>query len=416
MKSMGSILHLSDVQFGKLCLASPTDPSDPPSVLRDPLFKELLEALKAWERPDVVVLSGDITTSASPYEFWQAEEFCRELGRLWGSSVPTPVFTVPGNHDVAWALTKLSLPDEPKEAVSFGEDNDSGFRSMRFSPYLSFCSRVEGLSTDQRHPYSLDGVAGFVHWSTVGRMAILGINSACREDYDVNLHAGHIDPWQLSCLEESGVLSSSIDLRVLVLHHHTKPGADGAGRRDFSVCTNSAALSDFVERCKIDLVLHGHRHERSYLRETGTQGHQAHVFGAASLATVPSERGGGNTRCAVHRIDVAGRDSGVTYGLVRTIEKAASGWRPPSDPENPAVFRFGRATTLDDARLHVGRILDDSSSAPHLGRTLERESELYGLETTILRELVVEESNVRGLTATDVGQDLPYWKVFPSHV
>jgi hypothetical protein len=64
------ILHISDVQFGNLCLARPVDSTKPESIVEDPLFKTLFSTLKSrWAKPHLIALSGDITTRAAPSEF-----------------------------------------------------------------------------------------------------------------------------------------------------------------------------------------------------------------------------------------------------------------------------------------------------------------------------------------------------------
>lgn len=53
-----------------------------------------LEALAHEQRPDVLVLSGDITQRAKPVQFQEAKAFCERLG------IPRMV-ALPGNHDIS---------------------------------------------------------------------------------------------------------------------------------------------------------------------------------------------------------------------------------------------------------------------------------------------------------------------------
>lgn len=76
MGSRGTVLHVSDLHFGRV----------------DP---ELLEPLLATARevaPDVVVVSGDLTQRARIAEF--------EAARAFLDALPAPRIVVPGNHDV----------------------------------------------------------------------------------------------------------------------------------------------------------------------------------------------------------------------------------------------------------------------------------------------------------------------------
>ncbi len=74
---MSVLLHLSDPHFG---------------TQQAPVVAALL-ALAAERRPDVVVLSGDITQRARPEQFAAARRFCDALGHA-------PLLALPGNHDI----------------------------------------------------------------------------------------------------------------------------------------------------------------------------------------------------------------------------------------------------------------------------------------------------------------------------
>lgn len=98
---MSVLLQISDTHFG----------TEQPQVV------EALVALAARQRPDLVVLSGDITQRARPAQFRAARAFVDRLG--------APVLAVPGNHDIAlidlWA--RLTQP-YARYATAFGADLD----------------------------------------------------------------------------------------------------------------------------------------------------------------------------------------------------------------------------------------------------------------------------------------------------
>lgn len=74
---MTVLLHLSDTHFGT---------EEPPVVAA-------VQALARAQRPDVLVLSGDITQRARSHQFEAARRFCDSLGIA-------RVLTLPGNHDI----------------------------------------------------------------------------------------------------------------------------------------------------------------------------------------------------------------------------------------------------------------------------------------------------------------------------
>ena len=73
---MRTLVHLSDLHFGRV----------------DPALIRPLISLIAQVKPDVVVVSGDLTQRARAEQFEEARRF---LGAL-----PQPQIVVPGNHDV----------------------------------------------------------------------------------------------------------------------------------------------------------------------------------------------------------------------------------------------------------------------------------------------------------------------------
>lgn len=73
---MSVLLQISDTHFG----------TEQPQVV------EALVSLSFQQRPDLVVLSGDITQRARPAQFRAAKAFTDRLG--------VPILAIPGNHDV----------------------------------------------------------------------------------------------------------------------------------------------------------------------------------------------------------------------------------------------------------------------------------------------------------------------------
>ncbi len=103
---MSVLLHLSDTHFG----------TEQPQVL------EALVTLSLQQKPDVVVLSGDITQRALPAQFNAASAFTNRLG--------APVLAIPGNHDIALfnIMARLFMPYARYSAV-FGADLEPVYSS-----------------------------------------------------------------------------------------------------------------------------------------------------------------------------------------------------------------------------------------------------------------------------------------------
>jgi 3',5'-cyclic AMP phosphodiesterase CpdA len=83
---------------------------------------DALAALARQQRPDLLVLSGDITQRATPAQFEAAGAFVRRLG--------VPMLAIPGNHDIPlfdlW--TRLRRP-YARYAAAFGPELEPVHRS-----------------------------------------------------------------------------------------------------------------------------------------------------------------------------------------------------------------------------------------------------------------------------------------------
>jgi 3',5'-cyclic AMP phosphodiesterase CpdA len=96
---MSVVLQVSDPHFGT---------EQAPVV-------EALVALAQQQRPDLVVLSGDITQRARRAQFRAARAFADRLG--------APVLAIPGNHDLPlFALHERLLHPYAHHAAAFGAD------------------------------------------------------------------------------------------------------------------------------------------------------------------------------------------------------------------------------------------------------------------------------------------------------
>nr|WP_315489965.1 metallophosphoesterase [uncultured Rhodoferax sp.] len=168
---MSVLLQISDTHFGT----------------EQPLVAEALVALARQQRPDLLVLSGDITQRARPAQFKAARAFMDRLD--------APMLAVPGNHDIPlfdlWA--RLRRP-YAAHVAAFGAD----LEPMHVSPDLM----VVGVNTTRpwRHkhgevsPQQIERVARLLEDATVGQLRVVVVHqpiAVARPQDAPNLLRGH---------------------------------------------------------------------------------------------------------------------------------------------------------------------------------------------------------------------------------
>ncbi len=189
------ILHLSDVHFG---------PPHLPEAARG-VF-DLVEE----RRPDLVVVSGDLTQRARPEQFRQARE--------WVDSLPVPVLAVPGNHDVPmyrWA-----------------------FLERFFSPYGAyrrhFSADLEPVFEDQE-------------------LLVVGINTA----FNWTIRDGRVSRAQLARAVARLGKAPAGRFKIAVAHHNLIDPPEFGSYRPLG---NSAEVLRALAAAGASLVLSGHAH------------------------------------------------------------------------------------------------------------------------------------------------------------
>jgi len=198
---MARLIHISDLHFGA----------------HDPRLVEAVEQRIHEEKPDLVVISGDLTQRARTDQFKDA---CRFLERL--REAGHEVLAVPGNHD-------LPLYDVLRR-------------------FLSPLTRYKRYIDEDLCPFhELPGVA------------VLGINTA----RSLTFKDGRISHEQMEFIRETFAKTDAKMMRTLVTHHplFALPVGDGPelgkaiGRQEHAL--------DAVADAGVDVLLAGHNHRAS---------------------------------------------------------------------------------------------------------------------------------------------------------
>ena len=189
---MKTIAHISDLHFGR----------------HDETIAERLLADLSEVRPDLVVVTGDLTQRARHRQFAAARAFLEEL--------PRPVIVIPGNHDVP-------LYDVIQRFVG---------RLARYRRYIS----------DELQPFFADD-----------EIALLGLNTARSATFS----NGRISHAQAQATKSVFAEVPLDRLRILAIHH---PLAVPASSADLMPVGRATMARRAMIEAGVRVVLSGHYH------------------------------------------------------------------------------------------------------------------------------------------------------------
>lgn len=308
---MATLLHLSDLHLTGAGSDVPTaDHKAKVIPLHDAGTKKKLlmsslrgldESLRAsGELLDAIIITGDVTNGGVLEGYAELTEVLEALG----VSLPPRgrVLIVPGNHDVDRKAT--------------GDERFAGLRALRAEGYLVGWLSESELATEPA-PVLTAADQSYV---------VVGLNSAIYSGSQLYTEGGlseHIDKlrkraerdpairalidaWTArgsadiarmsdSELQEArrllGAASSTSPLRIVGLHHQVLPVGTAEEIKSFEGILNLGHFRRWLAVNEVDLVLHGHKHNRAVLRDRIDSGgaHAAHdltVLSAPSISTV----------------------------------------------------------------------------------------------------------------------------------
>jgi len=222
---MRTLAHLSDLHFGR------TD---------EAVLEPLLAAVGA-ARPDLVVVSGDLTQRAKAREFEAAKRY---LDRL-----PKPQIIVPGNHDV------------PLYRV--------------WERFLSPLGKYRRLIDADLEPSFVDA-----------EIAVIGINTA----RSLTFKNGRINKEQMATIHRHlDPLAESVTKVVVTHHPFDLPDQDG----DLELVGRAHKAMKVFSDCGVDLLLAGHFHTSEAGETSGHHELPGYSALVVQAGTATSTRGRG---------------------------------------------------------------------------------------------------------------------------
>jgi uncharacterized protein YjbI with pentapeptide repeats/3',5'-cyclic AMP phosphodiesterase CpdA/WD40 repeat protein len=248
-----TLLHLSDPQFGRHHREATggTASDRDHDTLRARLLQDLASLEDEGEpvRPELVVVTGDLSEQARPSELREFETFA--AGLLEGLGLPRDrLVLVPGNHDVSWAACEAYFKQcEAEERAPVPP------YWPKWHAYAELFQRWYGgieapFELTEARPYTL-----YVYESL--RTVVAALNSTMPETHRDGEHHGALGEDQLRWFQEQlRPFRARGFLRIAAVHHNVQRKAqhDDENLRD-------AELLDRLLGDEVNLVLHGHTHD-----------------------------------------------------------------------------------------------------------------------------------------------------------
>ncbi|HWE90957.1 MAG TPA: TIR domain-containing protein [Pseudonocardiaceae bacterium] len=241
-----TLLHVPGPRFGR-GMADPDEPLHAKDLQARIWANVTRLADSGVSKPDLIVVTGDLTESAKPREIDEALTFLTGLRVLLGLE-PDRLILVPGGHDVSKAacasyFSHCEAEDIPPQEPYFPKLKH--YADLFNQLYQGF----EGLVFDVAQPWTLFALPEL-------RVAVAGLNSTMAASHRAEDNYGWIGERQaawfadrLRPFEESGWL------RIGLLRHDPAPGAGVAGA-DPALLRDAGTLGRLLGR-RLNFVLHG---------------------------------------------------------------------------------------------------------------------------------------------------------------
>lgn len=277
------ILHVSDMQYGDPEMSGDCRLDD------ETIGRYLLNNNMS---PDIVAITGDIAYSGCPSEYRKSQLGIEQLLASvfdCGTEVDSfreRVLLVPGNHDANLRMASCAHyryssfePSSEKPILERGgvpsQEMVSDYDDYGWKPFREFASKLtrdrQWLDPMNR---SLCSVSNrFVHWG----IQFVPINTVrslnCQAPSTAGLSEGDLRPLE-------GELRHDGSLFRIALGHH---GREEMG--SYSEHSSWQLLASFMARNKVQLFLHGHRHESKgdYCKDQCFGGNTLNISMASTL-------------------------------------------------------------------------------------------------------------------------------------
>jgi 3',5'-cyclic AMP phosphodiesterase CpdA len=334
------ILHISDIHYG-IALSSSDRRRSYGNTL-DALRRDIVENYPkdGIPTPNVIVVSGDITTKGQIVGYPLAKEFLLNLAAAISRDIePNRIIMAPGNHDVSRVLSRLGCGLDPYTETIDDEGKPDYFYPFRFAPFKAFFddfyydSKVYRLEThkmfsvfDLAHPFGI---------------VIVSLNSCEQLDHSAKRrNVAHISMDTIENLKtELKLLGIGPETPKIAVWHHPLLFEDPTDPSHHRLILNELAKQGFK------LYLHGHIHKPySDFKPNAYEAHGVYEFGAGSIGAEAEDRPADWPK----HYEVLAFDNEKGTCIVYSRQRVGSGWMKFASFDGGAFtyeFRFKPAIT-----------------------------------------------------------------------
>jgi len=199
-----------------------------------------------------LIISGDITWRALPAEFESAKEFIKSL-TYWSLLKSDQIAVCPGNHDLEFSTDPA---DKEQPIVNVKEDFSKAYSAFYQDTF--YLAPNQYFSCGKRF---LMGKAVPVEIVCLNSSSLQQLQHAFQGHGFIGDKQMEDAAKQMNWDADSGKPSA---YRIVVLHHHVLPttySSTPEANYAYSVVLDAEALSRWIVKYRVALVLHGHMHQ-----------------------------------------------------------------------------------------------------------------------------------------------------------
>jgi 3',5'-cyclic AMP phosphodiesterase CpdA len=307
------------------------------------MIKSLIDTINQYEFIDGILITGDLTSYATPYEFAQLYERIEYIKKSIKGFNGHVIFAM-GNHDSNWDISNISIDSKYN-------DFDSEY----------FLSRSSSIHADFEFINSFSAPGPVINSGviTTSKANIIVLNSGLYSSKDQKYKHGKVGKLQLDWLQTIDNLEDD-KVNILMLHHHLFKYTYPEYFEDISNVEEGSEIEDIISNLGIDLVVHGHRHHPLFFsyNRSGCK-RPFNILCAGSLSVATSHRMHGQIQNMFHVVEIYDRDS-ITRSVLGKIDNykfsSMKGWMKNTANEFVSlddVVHFGRISSNEERKVIV---------------------------------------------------------------